>query len=144
MFTAIFYTICFVGCFWQVENISRLYFKYDTTTELSIDIPTELEAPDLSVCLRYVDVLDIARFSRDRNISVGSADGDGKYSVDHIQLVQETVTIADIFAYTPDVDDIFLSCLTRTPQSYEYIPANGKKCYELFTIINFYLQGNKC
>ena len=112
-------------------------------TELSIDIPTELKSPDLSICLRYVDIIDIGRFSRDRNISIGESDVNGKYSPFNIQLVQESVTIADIFNYTPSVDDIFLSCLARLPQSYEYKPANGNGCYELFTVVNFYLQGLK-
>ena len=127
---------CFVGCMWQISSISKIYFKYETSTELKLSIPGELPAPDLSVCFRYSDIFNVSRFNVNRTGDKLSE----SQNEDAIKQIQSVVTIADIFEYTPPTDLVIVKCRVRLPDEYRYREFNVSQCRESFKIYNFYVQ----
>lgn len=109
----LFLIACTIGCLIQIQAISRIYFKYETVSELTLAIPSTVQAPDLSVCFRYTDIFNITEFnakSKKTNPKSG-----GKLNVTEksnredgaaIRIIQASVTIADVFDFTPSTDEI--------------------------------------
>lgn len=81
-------------------------------TELVVAIPDHLEPPDLNICIRYIDIFDDKSFSRNTGKEI-------KIDFNNITSIQletaEKVAISDLFDYTPDLDDLFNSCIARAP-----------------------------
>lgn len=89
-----------------------------------------------------MDILDIGRISIERNITLELKTS--SFTAD-MQIIQQTVTIKDIFDFTPQVDDkLFLECQARVPGDYEYFKMLGEGCFEFFNVTTFYLQEYLC
>lgn len=52
--TALFYIGCAIGCYIQIHSVTVSYLSYSSVTEVTVEIPKELDAPALSICFRYV------------------------------------------------------------------------------------------
>ncbi|KAI1281874.1 hypothetical protein HDE_13219 [Halotydeus destructor] len=138
-FNVIFSIICVIGLSFQIKLVADYYFKYATVTEIMAVIPTKLYVPDLSLCIRYVDIFNMTRYTADTNITIAD-----NLKQDYFTRVQNTVTIADIFHYTPNENEIFDSCLMRYSNSYNYERKNGARCYDEFNVTKYYIQEYLC
>lgn len=49
--------ICALGLSLQMNQVSRLYFKYMTSTEVTVSPPIVMSSPRVSFCWRYIDIL---------------------------------------------------------------------------------------
>ena len=126
----------------QVENISTFYFEYSTATDILIALPDQIDIPDFSLCLRYSDVIDTDAIQAVNSINLNLTE-DADTDAD-IQAIQRSVTINQIFEYTPNIDTLWARCLSRKIQDYEIIQTNGTECNEVFRVRKFYTQEYMC
>jgi len=46
----LFITICLIGCILQIHEISLIYFKYETTTDVRYENEVNISLPAVSIC----------------------------------------------------------------------------------------------
>lgn len=138
--TCLFYIFCVIGCIKQIGDLSAIYFRYLVVTDLTIKIPTEVNAPALSVCIRYTDIFNTSAFTSANNIT-GIVD----FQFSNRTLLQTMATIQDLFDYTPDARYGLISkCRVRYPLTYDSVSLNGTECHKLIDVDKFYLQEFIC
>ena len=121
----------FVGCSYQMIGMSRQYFITGTT--ITIDIVDSILSPDLSVCIRYTDIIDLPLTPQQR------------LNTTLIRSIQRDLTIDQMFRLTPSEDKIIKSCFHRRPGSYRVIELNNATdCYQVFNVSKFYTQEYMC
>ena len=95
------------GFMLQVWSICRNYFNYATASDVTIEMPDLLEPPDVTLCVRYADILMDQSLRTFENLT-------GKEQIRAIRSVQDQVTLDDIFNNTPEDNAIVKECLHRT------------------------------
>lgn len=126
--------ICLTGFMIQVIEVSRLYFRYSTQTEVGVFVADELEPPSLSVCFRYIDILNRTRLSQELKIHVKSP----IRVTEDIHYIQSLLRIKDIFEFSPRLEDIYESCIIRFPNEYQVHKLTKDKCRENFKMHRYY------
>ena len=124
----------------QVQTISVVYFQYATATDILISLPGLIQIPDFTFCVRYFDVFDLSGFNASENGDIH----DTSTNDEHIRELQSQVTIADIFNHTPDVNELWVRCLSRKTHEYDIIHTNGSECKEVFRVRKYYVQEYMC
>lgn len=119
-----------------------VYFQFATATDILISLPDKIDIPDFSFCVRYTDVFDLKSFepSASENPSEKPTDSNDE----DIRALQKKVTIEDIFKYTPNVEELWIRCLSRKVRDYNVISTNSSECNTLFKIRKFYVQEYIC
>lgn len=138
-----FYVICSIGCAYQVSQILPIYFGYSLRSELFIEVTEAMKPHDLSYCQTYSYVFDFESYARDKkNLSyVFNANGDNRDGIP----IRSIVTIAEIFKYTTNADDLIEGCGVKIPNSYdELVGLNKSECYKYFTVSKYYFQKFVC
>ena len=139
LFSILTCTICFAGCLYQVSNISKTYFAYDSKTTVSITIVTKMVIPMLSTCWSLEDVMDFKALSHDHGIAIPN-------TREEYYNLFDTMTVHQIFNYTPSIDSVIGRCYVRLPMNYTYrLPKyNTSECSELFDIEKYIHRQNIC
>lgn len=138
--------LCILGFVYQVSKFTDVYFKYATESELSLSIPVEITPPDLTVCFRYVDILDVPSLSVKEKKKLRSLER-LKKNDNFTQLsdaIIEACTIQDIFKFTPDSGEILSRCSVKKTTDYDFYQFEGAKCRKRFIVFKFYLQEYIC
>lgn len=130
----IFKACCVIGFTFQLVSILQLYFEYRTITEIKLITLKTLTPPDLTICTRYVDVIDYKLLARDTGL---------RFKLDVLRIsgeqaweVQEKLTIREILNYTPDSKNLVSSCVTRSPV--DYAMTTRSDCSQEFKIEKFF------
>ena len=126
--------VCLAGFAVQFIAVSHLYFKYQTQTEVVVSVASILTVPRLSVCWRYVDILDIRRLKKNRGIHVRLPLVGSKPVSDF----QSKLVVKDIFEYSPTSDEIYEKCLIRHPGTYFVNRFTKEQCRNNFNISRYY------
>ena len=139
VFSVIIYTICIAGCLYQVLDISKTYFAYDSKTTVSITIVSKMKIPMLSTCWDLQDVLDFKGLCHDHGFAIPN-------TTNEYNDLFDTLTARQVFNYTPSVDSIIESCRVRLPQDYAYRENryNASECSELFDVEKYIHRQNIC
>src|SRR5207302_906477 len=58
MFDLLYRVLCLVGLSFQLYEVLKLYLEYNTVSDIEISVPVKLTPPDVSICIRYVDIVD--------------------------------------------------------------------------------------
>lgn len=58
LLTVTFWVGCVIGFLFQSMEVCQMYFGYKTRTSIELKVPVNLSVPSLSLCFRYVDVLN--------------------------------------------------------------------------------------
>lgn len=147
-FLWIFITIiCSIGLIIQIENVSIRYFSFKTRAVANMIIPIEGTYPDLSVCFRYVDILNGSKVNEkyDRiNIVKYFEPG---YDMKKSYLDTKNLTIKEIFEFTPEENLIFkdgVGCYIRYPGRYTMENIKTIDCYKHFKIIEYLIRNSVC
>ena len=120
----------------QSGDVLRVYFEYRTRSDVSILVPKRISAPDVSLCVRYVDVLK-------GNYNISSTNT--SYEEDEkIRKIQTKITIREIFDNTPEASELSEKCLLRLPQDYRLYTFNASECNKRFSVTKFYTQEYIC
>ena len=137
--SSVFTVLVGIGCFIQVLVISKQYSEYRTTTVITQYMPDFMIRPNLVICARYIDILDTKRLFRDTKIQVGQS----VYLKDN-KRAHSSLTLRQLFDYTPNCSEIMSRCLFRKPGSHQLFDHRNKFCYEEFNMTKFYLQEFIC
>lgn len=63
---------------------------------------------------------------------------------EQIWEAESSLTIAQIFNYTPGIDEVFADCWIRNPNDYGITQSNGTHCADVFEVSKFYIQEFLC
>lgn len=126
--------ICLTGFMIQIIEVSRLYFRYNTQTEVGVFVADQLQAPSLSVCFRYIDILNRSQLRTGLGLNISEK----AFDLADIHRIQSRLRIRDIFEYSPRLEDIYESCVIRFPNEYHVHKLNKDKCRENFKMTRYY------
>lgn len=140
--------VCIIGFVYQVSKFTNDYFKYATESELSLSMPIDIVAPDLTVCFRYVDVINIQSLNKHRPVdkklkSLEKLTKDDNFTALSDEIIS-ACTIDDIFNFTPQSSDILYKCSVKKTTDYDFHTFQGDKCKKRFLVFKFYLQEYIC
>ena len=139
VFSAVYSFVCLVVCFYQIFSLFRTYTQYDVRSRLKLKIPDPLPVPDLTICVRYTDVIDLGKLGHKNNRSLVRG-----YTVSAIREIQEISTVADVLKLTPREDALLGKCMFRKPKKYSPEIENGDLCIKFFTATKFVTQEFVC
>lgn len=133
-----FKIVCVIGFVFQVFEVLQSYFRYETTSKMSMGVDDELPVPSLAVCFRWTDILDRSQYE--------------KYNLSKVRPVglagvtreENLLKVGQIFHLTPKANETIKQCKYREHDSYDFIPVNGIKCYEHFQVKKFLMQTLMC
>src|SRR5687767_9226709 len=57
--TSLTISLCAIGVLWQITSLSIEYFSYEVVTELYLKKSEKIQPPAFSLCLPYVDLIDV-------------------------------------------------------------------------------------
>lgn len=106
--------LCVVAFCVQVAQVSRKYFDYLTDTDMRIENEKYLKPPGLSICFRYIDMIEPSSLRTVVNDSEYEAFSKMKKgSTEYADFIDERLTLKQFFDMSPDLDVI--SCRYRIP-----------------------------
>ena len=108
-------------------------------TAVTFEIPSDLQIPTLSVCFRYVDIIDMRRFAAIHP----SLDLLNKNLTARSEAIRATITVKQIFDLAPN-SSLFIGCDIRFPGNYQMDQFHGTDCDSKFKIDLFYMQKYIC
>jgi hypothetical protein len=124
------------GLLYQVYQLSELYFGYPISSRLIMSLPQTLTPFALSICIRYMDLLDFDKVNK----MPGRHDWNYMRCVlpgldDYLRHIQDNMTIGEIFEYTPNTSEILSRVTFRQEGSYElYQLSDSSEIYEVFNV----------
>lgn len=130
----IFYVgICLIGLLYQMYEINDVYFKYPVRSGVIVRMPQQIHFDAVSLCTRYIDVLDYDKMNRVKNTT-------WRYSLDdeEIRSLQDSVSLKEIFDFTPDEGDVIKRGHYRTPGTYVVQQCHHDNCSSVFDVVKFY------
>lgn len=121
------------------QMISRLYFAYEVTSSVFMRLPEEIEAPGLTTCYRFFEIMDFDRMNRETGSKL-------KHSIDDKRFwdYEKILTLGQILKYTPPVEKAIDRCRYRRPQSFTIEEKVGQDCYQLFSVRKFFVLQYVC
>lgn len=135
-----FNALCLMGFLYQVEMISYSFFKYETVTRIDNKVREEVEAPNLALCFRYIDIMDFKRLRKETNIVMKPAK-----ELDDISENQSKLTVQQILEYSPPSDKCMNWCLYRYDDSVRTDSLNShEECAVHWNVDKFYTQEFVC
>lgn len=143
LMSTVWFMLCLTGYLWQTIDISVYYFMYDTTTDISIQVPDRIKIHDFSLCIRYFDVFDHKRYHQDTQFNF--SDAAWSSFAQRVKELEAAITIKDVFEYTPRIDgNMWFQCLTRKILDYNIIMSNGTECLQIFSVKKYIVQEFVC
>lgn len=145
----IYVSACLIGCSIQCIFVTDNYLSYHVLTKLQLYLPKELHSPAFTVCFRYVDIMNLTRYSELYNVTMPNALDD-----ETVRSIQNNVEIQSIFNLSPggpshsminNLTKMMKSCSVRSPNGYLISFFNGTQCAEsIFHIQRFCIQEYLC
>lgn len=104
-------------------------------------MPILIRFPALSTCFKYAQILDY-----DRHIKLDGIDLKREnISETQSEILEQEITIKEIFALTPNISEASQSCRVKLPQRYEVRQGvNSSECSDLFDIKKFFFVEYIC
>ena len=133
----IFGSICLGGWIWQTKEVSEIYFSYQTLTKIRFEFPERLAAPAVSICIKYQEIMDLKKYSKERKVDVRQR---GFYH-------RANYNVSDLFEFTPNPNETVSFCQTRRRSNSYNVRyfRDGRKCaHNLFNITKYYYLDYIC
>ena len=136
---------CCCGLIAHVSVITSEYFKYQATSDVSMETPAIIPIPAISVCWRYFDILDINRLNRDLKLSLLPPNYTTLISRDvSLSAIRAQITVKQILDYTPTTDQLFTDSSVRYEHRYDVQHLDKTSTYENFRVLKYYTQDYIC
>lgn len=138
---------CIVGLVAHVGIMTDKYFRFEATTALQLNVPTDVDIPAVSVCYTFADLINVAAVNAARNLTLQPMDW---RNTSHIWTykddIQSTVTLQDIFKFTPPSDQVFNNkdIAIRYPNGYVLAWYNATSAQSVFDVDKFFVQDFVC
>ena len=127
------------GCFIQVTQVSVQYFSFTTTSGVAFRMVLSLQRHAVSLCIRYMDILDTDRLLQETGIHVLPVN-----NLSDALREESRLTIRQIFEYTPPADHLIGACTFR-PNPWTMKPSrNRTTCNQRFEVSKFFMQEFVC
>ena len=117
-----------IGFCVQAIQVSVLYFAYQTTSQVDLIARAVMVPHSIPLCIRYADILDRDKLWRDTRIRVGPMT-----DLDESIAEESTLTLAQIFHYTPSPSNLLDACFIRS-LDWTFTVHVGKDCGKLFHV----------
>ena len=140
-----FVLLCTLGLITHVTLITKQYFEYPSTNSITMDLPQEVPIPQLSICFRYADILDLSHLNTATGLRLEPLkSADLLESLLWLQMIHRNLTLKQIFDFTPKADQVYGEGIMRYPGSYD-ITFNSEPIFRReFSSSKFYLQEYIC
>ena len=135
--------LSFTGFVLQVLQVSLQYFAYATTSVVWLVVPDALAWHDVTICIRYSDILDIESLERETGILYKRAPGSTGAAFQDAVENESKMMIKYIFDYTPKASDVIDSCIYR-PDDWTISFGDADHCGRLFNVSRFMMQEMMC
>ena len=132
----VFSLVCLLGCLLQVEQVSELYFRFQTTSKTVFQIRDENEYQSLMYCPRTIDLLD-RRNHKEYDILPSQLRAHEK-----LLLKLSRLTIKDILELAPEESDAILHCAVRHGRVSTVDIIQQKECFSFFKVMK-YVSGER-
>jgi len=113
-------------------------------TKVDIFIPKVLEPRYLTLCTRFVDVLDYDRLNRETKHSFSYTNGGAPEDNNQIREIQHQLSVKEIFDYTPHEKEIIDDAYFRTSNSIRQYRYASPEVYKYFNISKFVIMEHIC
>ena len=127
-FFALFAVLCVSGLLVQVHQISRNYFKYQTTTKTKFEVQEVESYQTIFFCPGYIDLLERSQFK-----SYG-IQTDVRQNMEVVSKALSILTVKQILELTPNVSGIIKGCLVRERSLSLPMILTSNECKEFFNI----------
>ena len=134
--SGIFSLICLLGFLLQVQQISELYLRFQTTTKTVFQIRDENEYQSLMYCPRTIDLLD-RKNHKEYDIFPSQP-----RAHDKLLLELSRLTIKDILELAPKESDAILHCAVRRGRVSTVDIMQQKECFSFFKVMK-YVSGER-
>ena len=131
--------IAAIGLIIQLQAVTSTYFKYETKAETKISRDKVVSVPSLSLCWSFLDLINMEEVEKKCGKKFESP-----FSSEEKDEIVSTVTIKNIFEWTPPDMDIIESCFIRNGNSFSSKILVGKDCDQEFRVEKFYHRGFIC
>lgn len=140
--SSLYWFLCIAGFTYQTYNIAYYYFQYGTDSELLITIPTSVPVPNFVICFRYADIIDVKLLQKKYSKVKLKLEPS---SIEEVKMIQNLVSVSDIFMFTPAVVSTITKCSIKNPSDLQFKEgSNSLFCNKYFFGKKFYLQEYMC
>ena len=126
--------LCCFGCVVHTVIVGRSYFNYPTVSSTSIFLPEMFNPRPITACLRFNDFIDLERINKDLGTNYT------RKTVYQNDFDQYKMTIAQIFNYTRDINDVIQSLWFKDAKRGWSDTITGSKIMDIVDITK-YAQG---
>ena len=124
----IFSFICLLGFVFQVQQVSDLYFRFETTSRTVYQFRETDYYQSIIYCPRFMDLID-----RKRLKEVGKSLSEGSLE-DYLRGLS-SLAIKDILELTPSESQVIHNCMVRVGRMSSATVMNQKECEAYFRVI---------
>ena len=127
--SVIFSFVCLSGFFFQVQQVSELYFHFYTTSKTVFQVREVNYYQTIMYCPRWVDLLNRSHYN---NYSIGK-----QVPQNFADMFKEfrKLTVRTILELTPPESDIIESCLVRHGRLATPLFINQSDCETIFKVM---------
>ena len=128
----VFAFICLLGFLIQVEQVSELYFRFQTTSRTMYQIRESDYFQSIMYCPRFADLIATSPMKIGEN-PVSARESLQQYLV-NINITVSKLTIKNILELTPPESDAIQDCMVRTGEISQVTHMNKKDCEKFFQV----------
>ena len=122
-----------IGLTIQLQAVTSTYFKYETKAETKISRDKVVPVPSVSLCWNFLDLINLEEVKKKSGKTF-----EPPFSKEEKDEIVSTVTVKNIFEWTPPDMDITESCFIRNGNSFSSKILVGKDCDQEFRVDKFY------
>lgn len=138
LLSLIFRLLALTGLVYNLWSISEIFFKFQITTEITIQIPNTYQPLDVHFCVRYNDLIPLNyKVSKLKNFTRLN-------ETDQIRIIQHLVSLHEVFALTPNESSLLQVVEFRQKGSYEILSCAELECLEYFNVAKFFFMEYIC
>ena len=133
----LFSLTCLSGFLFQVEQVSKLYFQFVTTSKTVFRIPEIDDYQTMMYCPRSFDLLNKSskEFLNTQNLSI---------NLDQVENELSKLTIKDILELTPPENNVIKQCVVRQGIMSMPIVMDERNCEAFFNISKLVIGERIC
>ena len=128
-----------LGFLYQVLEVSIHYFHYKTSNRIAINSDGNVSAFSLAVCIRYKELIDAERLLHETGIRMPQ-----EIETEAVEEAASLLTVKQIFAYTPPVNQTIAGCIYRTSDGKVVSTLEQNVCYSVFRVRKYFTQDSIC
>ena len=129
--------VCSCGLFYQIFQISRQYFKFQTRIDSKITLIESISNVSIHSCHCFWEVIDLTKWNRYKNQNL-------KWPLKpkEIDDMFEEITFGEMLDWTPPIENVISNCFLRKPGNYlsdsDFTEYNQSDCNRFFNVKKYF------